>query len=98
MIKTNQKAKANDQIQIRIDSETKREAQKILENLGLDISTAVKMLFKQIINTGGLPYEIRDENGFTFRKKQELKQAIVEAKTSSKSFKSANDLIKDALA
>ncbi|MFH0923882.1 MAG: type II toxin-antitoxin system RelB/DinJ family antitoxin [Candidatus Falkowbacteria bacterium] len=98
MIKTNQKAKANDQIQIRIDSETKREAQKILENLGLDISSAVKMLFKQIINTGGLPYEIRDENGFTFRKKQELKQAIVEAKTSSKSFKSANDLIKDALA
>jgi len=98
MIKTNQKAKANDQIQIRIDSETKREAQKILENLGLDISSAVKMLFKQIINTGGLPYEIRDENGFTFRKKQELKQAIVEAKTSSKTFNSADKLIKDALA
>ncbi|MBU4375569.1 type II toxin-antitoxin system RelB/DinJ family antitoxin [Patescibacteria group bacterium] len=96
MIKTNQKA--NNQIQVRIDSKTKKETQRILESLGLDISTAVKMLFKQIINTGGLPYEIRDENGFTFRKKQELKQAIVEAKTSSKTFDSADKLIKDALA
>ncbi|MFH1661941.1 MAG: type II toxin-antitoxin system RelB/DinJ family antitoxin [Candidatus Falkowbacteria bacterium] len=89
--------KTNNQIQVRIDSKTKKEAQKILENLGLDISSAVKMLFKQIINTGGLPYEIRDENGFTFRKKQELKKAIVEAKTSSKTFSSADELIKDAL-
>ena len=90
-------SKANDQIQVRIDSKTKKEAQKILEKLGLDISSAVKMLFKQIINTGGLPYEIKDENGFTFKKSQELKQAIIEAKTSAKSFKSANDLIKDIL-
>jgi len=89
--------KTDSQIQIRIDSKTKRKTQKILENLGLDISSAVKMLFKQIINTGGLPYEIRDENGFTLKKSQELKQAIIEAKTSSKSFKSGNDLIKDAL-
>ncbi|MFH1564350.1 MAG: type II toxin-antitoxin system RelB/DinJ family antitoxin [bacterium] len=89
--------KTNDQIQVRVDSKIKKEVQKILENLGLDISTAVKMLFKQIINTGGLPYEIRDENGFTLKKKQELKQAIIEAKTSSKSFGSADELIKDAL-
>ncbi len=88
---------ANSQIQIRIDSKTKKDAQKILKNLGLDISSVVKMLFRQIINTGGLPYEIRDENGFTIKKSQELKQAIVEAKTGSKSFKSANSLIKDAL-
>ena len=89
--------KANNQIQVRIDSKTKKEAQKILENLGLDISSAVKMLFKQIINTGGLPYEIKDENGFIFKKSQELKQAIIEAKTGAKSFKSTNDLIKDIL-
>ena len=88
-------SKTNSQIQIRIDYKTKKQAQKILENLGLDISSAVKMLFKQIINTGGLPYEIRDENGFTVKKSQELKQAIVEAKTSSKNFSSADGLIKD---
>lgn len=89
--------KANNQIQVRIDSKTKKKAQKILESMGMDISTAVKMMFKQIINIGSLPYEIRDENGFTLRKKQELKQAILEAKSSRKSFKSSNELIKDVL-
>ncbi|MBA4319843.1 MAG: hypothetical protein C0412_15705 [Flavobacterium sp.] len=45
-----------DQIQIRIDLKTKKQVKKILEELGLDISTAVKMLFKQIIHTGTLPF------------------------------------------
>jgi len=89
--------KNNDQIQVRIDSDTKKKAQKILDKIGMDISTAVKMLFKQIINTGGLPYEIRDENGFTLKKKQELKEAIIDANNSEKAFGSADTLIKDAL-
>ena len=86
-----------DQIQVRIDLKTKQQAKKILEGLGLDISTAVKMLFKQIINSGTIPYEIRDTNGFTLKKSQELRQAIVEAKSSQKVFKSPQGLIKDAL-
>lgn len=36
------------------------------------------MMFKQIIRTGTLPYEIRDVNGFTLKKSQELKQVIIE--------------------
>lgn len=86
-----------DQIQIRIDSKTKLQAKKILEDLGLDISSAVKIMLKQIINTGTLPYEIRDVNGFTLKKSLELKEAIIEAKNSDKIFKSGHDLIKDAL-
>jgi len=89
--------KTMDQIQVRIDPKTKKQAKKILEGLGLDISTAVKMLFKQIINSGTLPYEIRDINGFTFKKSQELREAIIEAKTNPKIFKSSRELIKDAL-
>ena len=89
--------KTMDQIQVRIDLKTKKQAKKILEELGLDISTAVKMLFRQIINSGTLPYEIRDADGFTFKKSQELREAIVEAKAGSKTFKSSKELIKDAL-
>ncbi|MCK4554142.1 type II toxin-antitoxin system RelB/DinJ family antitoxin [Candidatus Parcubacteria bacterium] len=90
--------KTMDQIQVRIDPKTKKQAKKILEGLGLDISTAVKMLFKQIINSGTLPYEIRDANGFTFKKARELRETIIEAKTNPKTFKSSRELIKDALA
>jgi len=89
--------KLDNQIQIRIDSDTKQKAQKILDNIGLDISAAVKLMLKQVVNTGTMPLEIRDENGFTLEKSRELKEAIIEAKTDSKDFKSADDLIKDAL-
>lgn len=89
--------KINDVIQVRIDSKTKNEARKIFESLGLDISTAIKMYFKQVIYTKNLPYEIRDENGMTLKKAQELRDAVEEGRNSKKSFKNAGDLLKDAL-
>ncbi len=89
--------KKSEHIQVRIDADTKRKAKEILDSLGLDISTAVKMLFKQIVNTKNLPYEIRDVNGFTLRGSQELKESIFEAEKSGEKFKSGKALVKDAL-
>ncbi len=90
--------KTDSQIQIRIDTDTKKKTQKILESIGLDISSAVRLFFKQIINTGALPLENRDENGFTLKKSLELKEAIIDAATAKKSFKKSDDLIKSLLA
>ena len=89
--------KTTDQIQIRIDKKTKQQAKKILDDLGLDMSVAVKMLFKQIIYTKNIPYEIRDANGFTLKQAQNLREAVKEAESSKKIFKSSKELIKDAL-
>lgn len=91
------KTKNIEQIQVRIDTETKEEARKILDELGLDISTAVKMMLRQVINTRNLPYEIRDANGFTLRSAQELRRSAVDARGSKKTFKSGKDLIHDVL-
>jgi DNA-damage-inducible protein J len=91
------KTKNSEQLQIRIDQKTKREAKAILDQLGLDMSTAVKMFFKQIINTKNIPFELRDENGLTFKKAEALRESIVDTKNSSKSLKSGSVLIKDAL-
>ena len=85
------------QIQIRIDAKTKNDAKKVLEGLGLDISTAVKMLCKQIVFTGTLPFEVRDVNGFTNKKRVVLEDALIDARGSKKSFVSAKDLLSDAL-
>ncbi|MFH1890733.1 MAG: type II toxin-antitoxin system RelB/DinJ family antitoxin [Candidatus Kuenenbacteria bacterium] len=89
--------KSMDQIQVRIDTKTKQEARKILEKVGLDISSAVKIFFRQIINTRSFPCEIRDENGFRPHKAKELRKAIIEAEASTKSFSTPQDLIKDLL-
>jgi DNA-damage-inducible protein J len=90
-------AKNNEQIQIRIDSETKSEAKKILDSLGMDMSSAIKIFFRQIINTKNFPCEIRDENGFTLRNAEILREAIISAENSNKSFSNGSDLINDAL-
>lgn len=91
------KTKSSEQLQIRIDHKTKVEAKAILDQLGLDMSSAVKMFFKQIINAKNIPFELRDENGLTLKEAEALRESIVDAKNSSKSFKSGSALIKDAL-
>lgn len=89
--------KNNEQIQIRIDAETKREAKKILDNLGMDMSSAVKLFFRQVINAKNLPFELRGENGLTLRNAEILRESIISAKSNPKSFKNGASLIKDAL-
>ncbi|MCK9446236.1 type II toxin-antitoxin system RelB/DinJ family antitoxin [bacterium] len=88
---------ATEQIQIRIDSKTKNEARKILDNLGMDMSSAIKIFLRQIINTKNFPCELRDENGFTLKNAGILRESIAEAKKSGKSFNKGSDLIKEAL-
>ncbi len=82
------------QVQVRIDKKTKNEAKKVLEDIGLDISSAVKILFKQIVRTGSLPIEIRDVNGFRPHKAVELREAIAEAKK-GKEYTSVDELMKE---
>ena len=89
--------KNNEQIQIRIDAETKKETKKILDSLGIDMSSAIKLFFRQIINARNLPFELRGENGLTLRNAELLRESIISAKNSTKIFKDGSALIKDAL-
>jgi DNA-damage-inducible protein J len=44
-------------LQIKIDAELKEQAEAILESRGLNITTAVRMLLKQIVRTGETPFD-----------------------------------------
>ncbi len=89
--------KNNEQIQIRIDAETKKETKKILDSLGIDMSSAIKLFFRQIINARNLPFELRGENGLTLHKAELLRESIISARNSTKIFKDGSALLKDAL-
>lgn len=52
-------------IQIRIKDETKESARKILEEVGLDMSSAIKLYLHQIVLHNGLPFRIVTENGLS---------------------------------
>jgi len=89
--------KNSDQLQIRIDSKTKREAKEIFNKLGIDLSSAIKLFLHQTINVKNIPFEIRDENGLSLKNAEILKESIISAEINSTKFKSASALIKDAL-
>lgn len=67
-------------IQVRIDEKTKKSAKKVLDKIGMDMSSAIKVYFKQIVITQGLPFPLLTENGLTVRQEQEILKASEEAK------------------
>ncbi len=62
-------------IQVRVDEQTKRASAKILDQLGLDISSAVKVYLKQIIVSKGIPFLLKTRNGMTAQQEKEIFQA-----------------------
>ena len=67
-------------IQIRIDTETKKSSQKVLDQLGLDLSGAIKLYLRQVITQKGIPFPLLTENGMTVEEEQEILDASEEAK------------------
>lgn len=89
--------KNSEQLQIRIDSKTKKEAKEIFDSLGMDMSAAVKLFFRQVINAKNIPFELRGENGLTLRGAELLRESVISAKNNPQSFTSGAELIKDVL-
>jgi len=48
-------------IQVRIDSKDKEVASKIYQDLGLDLSTAVRLFIHKSISENGLPFELKNQ-------------------------------------
>jgi DNA-damage-inducible protein J len=67
-------------IQLRIDDETKNSAKKILDKLGVDMTSAIKLYLKQIVINKGIPFKLVTENGFTLEQEREILKASEEAK------------------
>jgi len=52
-------------LNINLDSGLKNETAKMLDNLGLDFTTAITVYFKQIIKKKKIPFEISDTRYFS---------------------------------
>jgi DNA-damage-inducible protein J len=77
-------------IQIRIDEDTKKAAQNILNNLGLDLTSAIKIYLKQIVITKGIPLSSITENGLTKEQEAQIIQASHESKQNLNTTKPLN--------
>lgn len=78
-----------DRLQVRMDSELKEEVGSILDQMGLDHSTAVTMLYKSIQSQKEFPFVPKVPNEAT-------QQAIEESRTGeTESFEDFDDLVND---
>jgi len=87
-------------IQIRINEYEKKEVKKIFKDLGLDMSTAIKLFLNKVRNTKGLPFLLTTENGLSSEQEDKILKASQEAnngKNISKAFnkKEAIDYLKN---
>ena len=83
-------------LHIRIDPETKKNAEQIYSAFGITITDAVTMFLHQSIYVGGLPFELRQPryNAETEAAIQEAND-IISGKVKAKSYASLDEFYKD---
>ena len=76
-------------IQLRVDDYLKSAADELFASLGLDTSTAIRMFLTMAVETGGIPFEVKNPN-------LSLRQAmddVLNKRNLSKPYKSAKDAL-----
>ena len=85
-------------LNVNVNAETKKEASKVLDELGLNMTTAINIYLKQIVKHNGIPFEVKNRVP-NHKLKKALKETdkIIKGKVNSKAYSSAEDLMKDII-
>ena len=65
-------------IQVRVDSALKAEAEQLFRDIGLDMPTAVRLFLKQSIISNGLPFAVERDPFYSVRNQQILRNSIAQ--------------------
>ncbi len=87
----------NSTIQIRVGEDTKKKADRAFKNMGLDLSSGIKIYLQQVIHSGSIPFVIRTKNGFTPEQEKNMLMETKETLAHGKSFANAQELFDDVL-
>ena len=90
----------NKSIQVRVDPNLKKNLEKILAKIGIDMPTAVRIFFSKVVMTEGIPFPLTThlEDNYTpaqIRKLDKLAEQALKSKKLRGPFTSADDLIQD---
>lgn len=83
-------------VQVRIDSDLKDEADELFENLGTSTNEAIKIFLKMAVRNNGIPFPVTLDT--PNKKTQEAIQEaydILDGKVDSETFDSVEELMKD---
>lgn len=87
----------NTTLQVRIDKKTKNKARKIFKEIGIDMSSGIKLFLSRVINTGAIPFIPMTKNGFTQEYEKKLLEEVKEAKKHGKKYSSVEKAFSDVL-
>ena len=65
-------------VNIRVDEDLKRQTESLLTEMGLNMTTAVNMFLRQVLRTGGIPFEVtaRKDDFYNSVNQQVLRESI----------------------
>jgi DNA-damage-inducible protein J len=80
-------------LNIRIDKNIKETSERVFEDLGLNMTTAINMFLRQVIRVNGIPFEIKGDvpNKETI---EAIEESIKLAKDNTKGYSNVEDLKK----
>jgi len=69
-------------LNIRVDKDIKQQAEELLHEMGLNLSTAVNIFMRQLIKDGGIPFAINTRKDSTQYDLPYIRQKLAEVKDS----------------
>ena len=84
----------NTTINVRVDSELKKEAETIFKDLGFGMTTAFTMFLKAVVRNNGIPFSLEIPNETTLKAFQEVDE-ISSGKKGARKYHSSDELRKD---
>ena len=82
------------QINLRIDDDTKRQAEKTLNDIGLNMSTAITIFLKTVARENKIPFELSADPFYSRENMAELERRAADVRYVKSHFKE-HDLIED---
>ena len=79
-------------IQVRVDSALKAEAEQLFADIGLDMPSAVRLFLKQSIINNGLPFSVERDPFYSVRNQQVLRNSIAQMERGEIVWKTMDEL------
>lgn len=79
-------------IQIRLDPKDKKAASKVFKDVGLDISTGIKLYLKKVIEEEGVPFPVSKKRYLGYASREEYEKDIAWVLKHGKSYRSGKEL------
>jgi len=79
-------------IQVRVDSALKAEAEQLFADIGLDMPSAVRLFLKQSIINNGLPFSVERDPFYSARNQQVLRNSIAQMERGEIVWKTMDEL------